>query len=277
MSDSNVQLLNDTISSWAESPLRHVTRLCLSFLQGLFAQSTKGNWKWSQDPEETDIIITDEQPISVDVVNKRPCIVTVRSPVAWAGIALDQLQDYNFRTGERKHTDLISGHMTFNCMARKKDPAETLSWIVARHLWILRRVFLTSGFHDFGQRIQIMSASPPGSIINGAAEPETVNIPVIVPFYFQWEDTIRAEDLEVVQQIEARISLEFPRTIRPTPMAEGGSPGPGLRGSAVGARVSGVRGLRPPWIRGRTLNIVSTDTLPDSQQPGNPLEQDILT
>lgn len=269
----NIQLLTDDISSWAESPLRHVTRLCLSFLQGLFKQSTEGNLKWSMDPEKTEILITDEQPLNADVINKRPAIVTVRSPVAWAGIALDQLQHYDFRTGERVHTDLISGNMTFNCVARRKDVAETIAWIAARHFWILRRIMLKNGFHDFGQRIQVLAPSPPGAIISGAADPESVCVPIIVPYHFQWQETIRATDLETVQEIEAHITSRIPEPLRPTPMAAGGSPGPGLRGTGLGATESGLKGLRPPWIRGRTLRVLRTDTLPDSQQHGDPVTQ----
>ncbi len=272
----DVRLLNDEISSWSESPLRHVTRLCLAFLQGLFAQST-GSFKWSMDAEKSEIIITDEQPLNVDVVNKRPHIVTVRSPVAWAGIALDQLQDYNFKTGERTHTDMISGNMTFNCVARRKDVAEAIAWIVARHFWILRRIMLKNGFHDFGQRIQVLAPSPPGALISGAAEAESVCVPVIVPYHFQWEDVIRPTDLETVQGIEATITARIPELIRPTPMASGGSPGPGLRGSGVGAKESGLKNLRPPWVRGKVLKVLRTDILPDSQQHGDPIVQVVKT
>lgn len=269
----DIQLLADEISSWAESPLRHVTRLCLAFLQGLFKQSTEGNFKWSEDPEKTELTIQDEQPISVDVINKRPAIITVRSPVGWAGIALDQLQHYNFRTGERIHTDLISGNMTFNCVARRKDVAETIAWIAARHFWALRRIMLKNGFHDFGQRIQVLAPSPPGALVSGAAEGETICVPVIAPYHFQWQEVVRPTDLETVQEIEAHITARIPELIRPTPMAAGGSPGPGLRGTGLGAMDSGLRGLRPPWVRGRRLQVLRTDVLPNSQQHGTPLEQ----
>jgi hypothetical protein len=153
---------------------------------------------------------------------------------------------------------------------------------VARFSWILRRIMLRAGFHDFGQRNVVLSASPPGSLIQGAAESEIVNVPVVCPFFFQWQDAVRQTDLEVVQSVETHISTLCPKVIRPTPMAEGGSPGPGLRGSALGARVSGLRQLRSPSLRGRPIQVLSTDSLPDSQKCSravgeSPLELDVRT
>lgn len=268
----------DEVSSWSENPLFHVTRLCLAFLQGLFAQAPKGCFWWSTDPEATDLIITDDAPIDIETINKRPAIVTVRSPVAWAGIALDQLQHYDFRTGERTHTDMISGHMTFNCLSRTKVEAEQLSWLVARHCWILRRMMLKSGFHDFGQRIQILGATPPGAIIAGAGDPEIVNVPAVVPFHFQWQDTIGEVEPGVLSAIEQQITVMSSNRAVPLAPAEN-APGPGLRGTALGAKLRVVRGvkLRNPWVRGRTLEY-STDTLPASQQPSDPeIELDVQT
>jgi len=267
---------SDSFSSWGENPLFHVTRLCLAFVQGLFSYADTGAFHWEEAHEDTEIIIQDEQPIHTDVVGKRPAIITVRSPVAWAGIALDQLQDYDFKTGARTHTDMLSGNMTFNCMSRVKVEAELVAWLVARHCWILRRIMLRSGFHDFGQRNQILAASPPGSIITGAQEAEIINVPVVVPFHFQWQDQIETRNQDVVSAIESRICALGPQEFRPTPVAEGGSPGPGIRGTGLGARVSGLRNLRHPSISGRVLTL-TTRTLPNSQQPADPVCQIVTT
>jgi len=164
---------------------------------------------------------------------------------------------------------MISGNMTFNCVSRRKVVAENLAWLVARHCWILRRMLMKQGFHDFGQRIQIGTASPPGAIIAGSPDPEMIDVPVIVPFHFQYEDTIGERDVPLASAIETHISTMGPVVSRPTQVAAGGGPGPGLRGSATGARNSGLNRLRHPSISGRTVQEYTTDTLPDSQQPGD--------
>lgn len=251
-------LEGDERSSWADNPILHVTRLCLSFCQGLFEQSPMEDLRWFPDPEQTRILITDDAPIDSEVINKRPAIVPVRSAMSFAGIAMDQLQSMRPDTTERVHTDLIPGHMTFNCIARKKWRAELIGWVVARHCWILRRLFLKAGFHDFGQRIGMQPPSPPGALISGAAEAESVNVAIVVPFYFQWGDTINSQDNRTLSAIEARITTNCPRILTPTAVPFGGTPGPGLSGSSIGAKTTGTEKqfVQPPWQKRRAREVV---------------------
>lgn len=104
----------------------------------------------------------------------------------------------------------------------------------------------------------------------GAADPEIVNVPVTVPFHFQYEDTIGERNLPVVESVEARISSMAPYVKMPTQVAAPGGPGPGLTGSAIGGRISGLADLRNPSVAGREIVEYSTDELPNSQQPGDP-------
>jgi hypothetical protein len=94
-----------------------------------------------------------------------------------------------------------------------------------------------------------------------------VVVPVLVPFHFQYEDTIGERNLPLAEAIEMRIEAISPTVKQFTQVAEGGTPGPGLRGTALGAKVSGLSNLRHPHISGRPIREYTTDTLPDSQQP----------
>lgn len=252
---------SDAISSWPENPLFHVTRTCIGFLQGLFEQAPVGCFHWVDDQEQTELVITDDLPIDIGVVNQRPAIITVRSPVAFGRVSLDQMMETDIKTGGRVHSDLVSGHMTFNCLSRNKVEAEQLGWLVGRHLWILRRMFLKSGFNDFGQGVQIAASSPAGAIVQGSGDTEILSVAVTTPFRFQWTERITPLNQNVVQSIQARMQLNAPTPLRVTEVAEGGSTGPGLRGTAVGANFanqinsmrSGRSRIRPPSIRGRTI------------------------
>jgi len=153
----------ESLSSWEEDPLTHALWVTLNFLQTLFSYADEGTFRWLPDRKNSEIIITQENPIESEVINKRPTIIAVMGQSAFAGIGLDQLADYDFKTGARKHTDIISGRITLNCISRKLTPARKLAWLVARHCWIMRRVMLKQGFHDFGQRNMVLSATPPGA------------------------------------------------------------------------------------------------------------------
>lgn len=244
----------DGISSWSENPLLHATRLCLSFLQGLFAQAPDGHFRWVDDTERTEIIITDESPLQSETINKRPAIVTVRSPMAFAGIALEQLQSMSIRTGERIHTDMIAGHMTFNCLSSRKVEAEQLGWLVGRHLWILHRIFLQAGFHKFGERIQILAASPAEAIVHGDSKGEILNVPVVVPIFFQWTEKITPLNLLVLQGVEARMTINMVAPIK-NAIVQADSTPDGSR-AIPGTKIDLQRGrVRPPHIKGRPVAI----------------------
>lgn len=258
MTSSKVQttappIAGDSISSWGENPLFHVTRICLAFLQNLFKQAPEGEFRWDADKQLTQLIIQDELPLHSEVVNKRPAIVTIRSPVQWAGIGLEQRRDENLRTGERVHTDLISGHMTFNCMSRVKVQAEQLGWLVARHIWILHRIFMRAGFHKMGQRVQILAATPAGALVSGDTEGEVHNVPVISPYEFQWTERITPVNLDVLNEIEVSMA-SFMR-----PVEERTERVP-IRGTATNVDVALRKGrLRPPHVRGRPLSVAAQE------------------
>lgn len=255
-------LITDSLSSWGENPLIHMSRLCLAFLQGLFEQAPRGQnmFHYDEDPQTTEVVITDNPPINSETVGSRPYIILVRAPVGFAGVAMDQLQSADLKTGTRVHTDLLPGNFTFNCVARHKNVAETLAWVVARHSWILRRILLTQGFHDFGQRIQILSPTPPGALIDGSGDVEAVNVAVVVPFYFQWQDTISPQEQRLAEAVEVRLTTLVPPVRKPTAVALDGSPGPGLRGTAMGAVVTARINSRRLENTRQTVPTLSTDT-----------------
>lgn len=249
----------DEVSAWGENPLFHVTRLCISFLQNLFKQAPDGEFRWDQDRQITQLVVTDELPLHSEQVNKRPAIVTVRSPVQWQGVGLEQRRDESLRTGARVHTDLISGHMTFNCLSRVKVEAEQLGWLVARHLWILHRLFMKVGFHKMGHRVQILSATPAGALISGDTEGEIHNVPVISPYEFQWTERITPLNLDMLNEVE----ISTAGLVRETEEAV-------EKVSIHGRTSERIHGrIKPPQIRGRQLSIeAQRDAIPSAQPAG---------
>lgn len=273
MGSSKVQtgstiLAGDEISSWGENPLFHVTRLCLTFLQRLFENAPdRSQLRWNADRQLTQIVITDEYPLHSEVLNKRPAVVTMRSPVAFAGLTMEQKMSENLRTGERVHSDMISGHMTFNCMSRVKVEAEQLAWLVARHLWILHRVFMRAGFHKMGERVQIQATSPAGAIIAGDTEGEILNVPVVSPYHFQWTERITPLNLTLLGEIEASMIAEMKPPATKTYTVP-------MQGTAVRPEIEVQRGVvRPPHIRGRPIN---TTPVPSSQPTDGGIATELL-
>jgi hypothetical protein len=251
---SAIQVPSSSLVNWAEQPLLLIRKICLSFIQGLFEQADQGCFHWNESLEETEIVITDESPIKLDVVGKRPAISTVRGQVAWGKTSLDEMQSRNMATDQIKHTDLLSGNMTFNCCSREPLETEYIAWVVANHTWLLRRLIMKyTPVHEFGRGQAVGAPSPAGAIVSGDTEGEWICTPVMVPFFLQITGKVTPLNLTLLKAIEARFNLRGGAQIGPT----------GVRGQATKENTAGSPApgeevnVRPPTIRGRPIRNIA--------------------
>lgn len=258
------------ISSWEDSPLNHLVRLTLLFLQSLFGSAPTGHFRWDEDEELSELILTKEFPMDSEVLHKRPAIIPVRSTAAFNGIGMDQLEYENQRTGERSHVDMVSGNLTFNCLSRVRDESEQIAWLSAKHIWLLRRVLLKLGFHDIGQRFQIGSPGPPGELVHGASKSEIICTPAWTSFQFHTSAKVLEEDVPILQKLEADLTARVAASYRPTNIKQEGGWGTGLVQVGGGpVEFQNIKGrIRAPSIRGRPATV--TQVL-GSNRPTEPL------
>lgn len=245
--------------TWAEQPLLMLRKQILAFMQGLFEFSPVRCFHWTEDPETTEIYITDESPLGVDVVGKRPAISVVRGTVAWGQTSIDERQSEDMNTGARSHTDLLRGTVSINCCSRVDLESEYIAWVVANHMWLLRRIVMRgTPIHEFGRGIQVGSPSPAGAIVSGDVQGEWINTPVTIAFFLQVSGSVTplVQD-DVIRAIEVKMGVRGPASIGPTeqlesPWVGGPPPTPLPYGVTVGA----------PRIRGRRIpNIAFEQTI----------------
>ena len=242
--------------SWAEQPLLMVRKTTLSFIQGLFEQAGVGCFRWLEDLEETEIVVTDETPIKLSVVGKRPAITVVRAPVAWGQTSLDEMRSTDFRTGAREHTDLLRGTLTINCCSRVDLESEYIAWIVANHLWLLRRIFLKgTPIHEFGRGVQVGSPSPAGAIVSGDTEAEWICTPVTVPYFVQLVGRVTPLNQQVVRAIEARLGIRGGSQLGSTDVRGQET----LADRETAEQISSQQPVtaRPPSIRGKPIRQIA--------------------
>ncbi len=162
----------------------------LTFLMDLFAARPRGEFRYTgSDTPESELNILDVSTASTEVIEKRPSIVLQRGPISWVKIGLDQLKDFDIKTGTRRHVDMMSGTMTLHCSSKLGLEAERLASQVLDALKFHRRELQRRGLFEGGQEAQMGAETPPGSIVGGDTDPHTVSVPVYSPFYVQrgWE------------------------------------------------------------------------------------------
>lgn len=244
-----------------EDPLTHFTRVYLLFLQGLFNQFPYGQgcFHWSNSDDDTEIAITDQAPIPRDRIEQRPAIVTMRGPAQFANITLDQLKELDFKTGQRKHTDLMACTMSINCIAKNGIEAQRIGWIVMRHIRVFKRLLQRQGgFHQVGEQLSVGPESPPGALVSPEPDPSTVKVTVHSPFFFQWNETITPTNARVVTDIQAHITANLPP---PEAVSAGAIRATGgaveQHGPAIQTMEQGCVKSKIPTIRGVPLNGTS--------------------
>lgn len=197
MSDGRVQTGEVLPQGLGEDPLAQYTRIFVRFLQLVFASFEKGSFQWSEDHLNSDIIIMGESTSAWGAAEKRPAIIVSRGPVAFTNIAIDQFAgplldpktgrivvNLDPSSGSRRHTDLLSSSMTYNCLAREGMEAQRIAWTAAYATRAMKRSLMRAGVHRVGEDLQVGSESAPGSVAPPDAK-EMVLVSVSVPFYFQ--------------------------------------------------------------------------------------------
>lgn len=176
--------------TWEFNPLIHSRRVVITFLQGLFAEMPAGGYRWNQDSKLTEIVITDVMPVDLDAIGYLPAITCSRGPAQFGRMFIDDLQHENPFTGERRHSDMLSMMLSINCIADKKLVAEHLSWVVGRHLWILRDLLIQRGFHEIGRGARFEPATAAGEMITGTGKDDWRRASVIMPTYYRYSDWV---------------------------------------------------------------------------------------
>ncbi len=229
---------------FGEDPLTEFARLFTRFLQVVFATFEKGAYRWDVDEKNSDITISDQATINKEVVEKRPAILVSRGPAAFANISLDQfagplmVKDASGKTtftpnddpgsGAKRHTDLMSSVMTYNCLSSVGIEAQRIAWIAMYATRVLKKYLLGAGLHRVGEELQVGSESPPGTIVSGDGN-EIILVAVQVPFYFQ--DTWTTSPLNKLLLTKVAIALS----------------------SEIGWPAQGAVAIKEPGINGKTL------------------------
>lgn len=247
-------------ASWAEDPLNYLVKAFAAFLQTVFEKAPVGHFHWSPQLENSEIIITEENPIALDTVGQRPAISIVLGAIEWNASSLDEFLGMEFASGKQKHTDLLPGMMSLNCCSRVGQEARFIAWQCARHLWALRRIFMQEPFiHEIGRRVRVGPVSPAGALVQGDTEGEWLAASVTCPFYLQWYEQItpikdwNGRDIQPLREIEvtyrSRMALAQPNLTHT---------------QNTGMRLWGAEAGPPkaPRIRGRTIQT-------EPEQPGS--------
>lgn len=259
-------------SSWLEDPLNYVVKAFIAFLQTIWEAAPQGYMHWSSLLEETELVITEENPVHMESKEQKPLVSVILGPTRFNGSSLDDLVHVSSTNAKEIHTDLIPGTMTLNCMSRVPQEARFLAWQSARNIWILRKLFCReSHIHDTGRNISISSISPAGALVQGDTEGEWHNVQVSCPFYLQWTDSVTplrhdwsGRPIHSLQNVGLRLQTRMNEAMPNLTHTQENNPmlwGEAAAQTQASAKAARANMLKPPSIRGRVIQQTPQDGL----------------
>lgn len=257
-----------------DSPLEWVRTIYIRFIQGLFGASPPGAYHWEPEGVNSEIIITDENPVKTEDIGQRPAVTLTRGPVQFYSLGLDDMMNYNFQTGQKQKSVIVPGTVTVNCISRVDIEAERIAWIIAEQIWANRDLIIRAGFFEVGRQPSIGSPSPAGSIISGDNADEFYAVPVTMPFQFNRTTAVTPLGATILREIE--LSLRA----RVQPIGDNCGP-PGTSGAEY---PTFAQGCPPPSfapdasdVNGYSPNPGSTaPRLPTVPHPLNPAQMVVV-
>jgi hypothetical protein len=186
-----------------------VRRLFVGFTQTLFSQAPPGHYHWQEDPQKTEIIITNENPINIDVCGDRPAISFTRGPVRFYSLGMDDLLEYRQDIDQKKKSVLVPGTMSINCCSKSDLESENLAFVVAEHFWLLRDHLIGNDkFFEVGRQPTIGSPTQAGTIVAGDQAEEWYATEVTIPFQFHRTSALTPLGKRIVAAIDLNLQTQ---------------------------------------------------------------------
>lgn len=214
------------------TPLEYLRSVFTAFYQGLFSYMPPGMYHWSENDEQSEIFISMEGPVKASTVGARPCISFTRAPLNFYSLGLDDMMEYDQRTGQKTKSVLVPGTFIINCSSRVPLECERIAWVCAEQLWLHRELLMRAGFFEIGRSPAISAVSPAGSIIQNDGGDEWYTTSVTCPFQFYRTSAMTPLNAPILSHINMLLRLRL-RTINEQFIHLDGHGGPLNNGAGV--------------------------------------------
>lgn len=167
--------------------------LFIAFLQGIFKENEQGQFKWSEDLEKTEILISDQDTILSD--KYMPRVVTVRGPSMPMILYFNDENEKNHQTGTEKRTQILQSSITFHCIAKTGIEAQQIADNIYRAINTYYKTLQQWGLHKIMRNPQISPETPANSVFSPEVISEGRLVMITYTFFYRWTYTTTRSDL----------------------------------------------------------------------------------
>lgn len=177
------------------------------WLQGIFKTRPKGSYRWCDDPEISEIIITAQDPYDADRTNRRPNIVVSRTSMSNANTSIGQTMAYSFAQETTTYTDLMQGNLVITVIAREGLEAQSIAYNLFRLIPVFRGMLNRTGrMTTLPGRMTITPEVPYSDVSSSATAPHRRAVSVFLPISIQDHFSIDAgQHYAFLQEVELHV------------------------------------------------------------------------
>jgi hypothetical protein len=174
-----------------------IKNTAIRFLQIVYSQKPKGELKYSDNEEETEIKIADQYAFDLDAAHIRPAIIVVRGAISWNNIGLTHgMQQLDTKTGKTDMTGMLHSSVGFSCISRVGLEAEKIASDVFNLFKFFKTTLMKQGYFT------IQSASMgPENLIEVAGEPKLFMVNVMMNCQVQDSWTLEARSAAELRKV----------------------------------------------------------------------------
>jgi hypothetical protein len=175
--------------------LYQATRAYISFFRSVFGSRPPGYLRWHANPEEAEILITGQSPITIETPHKRPIISVVRGQAMWASTSSSGIRDQTLLKSKKVFTDSVNSTMIINCISKESVEAQEMAWLVFMGIRVFKPTIQRFGrIFGISNQLAMGPVSAPGALVRGSSSSEWRMVQVQSPFFVQ--ETISMQDSE---------------------------------------------------------------------------------
>ena len=139
----------------------NANRAFVAVLQGFYMDRPPGRWRWTRDPEASEILITGEHPETMRNPNPRPAISVYRASAVWDSISMSGIGSQNMFNMDRSFVDMSSASSVLTCFAKLSEEVERLAYISSIAVLQFRDVIVQYGkLHAIKGNLSISGVMP---------------------------------------------------------------------------------------------------------------------
>lgn len=178
---------NNALVALSDDRLQVALRAWILWLRGMFVGRSVGDYRWTENNEDTEIFISGSEPDTGLIPMNRPRLIVSRTTGQMLGTSTDQAVAPEFFRAHKTMTDLISFGITIECVSKEGLEAQRLAWHIFRYIPLfIGQIARVGRIHHINTRqLQIGPETPRKSVIGSSPNPEWKSVSIVVPVTIQ--------------------------------------------------------------------------------------------